>query len=156
MSLYPCLNSWTSLYPCLTVSIATTLSFVDFLQWSSWPRAQKSMFAVSIATSKSSIKTKTLTRFSSHLPLLQHYFRVIVGAVYYFRLLPVNNPFLDLHSSDFKRARLVWVFKWCILLLLHANVEGYDIFAIWMGERVSEAHIFIYNVLLIAIGIQPL
>jgi len=34
---------------------------------------------------------------------------VIVGAVYYFRLLLVNN--LDLHSSDFKRARLVCVFK---------------------------------------------
>jgi len=36
---------------------------------------------------------------------------VIVGAVYYFRLLLVNNPFLDLHSSDFKCARLVCVFK---------------------------------------------
>ena len=70
------------------------------------------MFAVAIAMSKSSIKTKTKTRFSSHLPLLQHCFWVIVGAVYYFRLLLVNNPFVDLHSSDFKRARLVCVFKW--------------------------------------------
>ena len=70
---------------------------------------KKSMFAVAIVTSKSSIKMKTLTRFSSHLPLLQHCFRVIVGAIYYFRLLLVNN--LDLHSSDFKHARLVCVFK---------------------------------------------
>ena len=70
---------------------------------------KKSMFAIAIAMSKSYIKMKTLTRFSSHLPLLQHCFWVIVGAVYYFRLLLVNN--LDLHSSDFKRARLVCVFK---------------------------------------------